>query len=70
MKKGIIDRFEGDCALIEVDGKIVEIPKNKLPKEVKEGDQIVIDGDVVKLGLIAKELKGRLTELLDEVWDD
>ena len=43
----IIDRFEGDNAVLEVDTGHVNIPISDLPKGAKEGDvlRIVIDAD-------------------------
>ncbi len=38
----IIDRFEGEYALIEMNRKIFHIPKSLLPKGAKEGDVINI----------------------------
>ena len=36
MKKGIIDRFEGELAVVELrKDEIKDIPKKKLPKEGK-----------------------------------
>ncbi len=41
MKKLIIDRFEGDFAVCEQEDKIfINISKNSLPPDVKEGDFI------------------------------
>jgi len=38
---GVIDRFEGEYAVIETDeGEILNIKKTLLPKKVKEGDVI------------------------------
>ena len=34
----IIDRFEGDLAIIEYEGKTFNLPRALLPKETKEGD--------------------------------
>ena len=34
----IIDRFEGDLAVIEFEGKTFTLPRALLPKEAKEGD--------------------------------
>lgn len=48
----IIDRFEGEYALIEYKKRIFHIPKALLPKEAKEGDviniQITIDTEATK----------------------
>lgn len=35
----IIDRFEGDFAVVEVDGQVMRnIPKTDIPSNAKEGD--------------------------------
>lgn len=38
---GVIDRFEEDYSLIEVDGKITTIPRRLLPTEAWEGSAVV-----------------------------
>lgn len=43
MKRGIVDRFEGDIAVVEFDDGFERITKNRLPADVKEGDVIVVD---------------------------
>jgi len=44
MKKtqGVIDRFEGDFAVISINSKYVDIPKELIPEDAKEGDVIFI----------------------------
>jgi len=44
----IIDRFEGDFAVVETDEGMVNIPVADLPDGAKEGDELVIatDGSV------------------------
>lgn len=39
----IIDRFEGDFAVIEMDDTTFNFPKNLLPPDAKEGDVINIE---------------------------
>ncbi|MCX7904631.1 MAG: DUF3006 domain-containing protein [Caloramator sp.] len=40
--KGVIDRFEGDFAIIVFDdGKVENINRQLIPKEAREGDVIV-----------------------------
>ena len=41
MKKYIIDRIEGDFAVVEYDGKMQNIKLDILPKEVKAGDMLI-----------------------------
>lgn len=38
----VLDRFEGEYALIEMNRRIFHIPKILLPKSAKEGDVITI----------------------------
>lgn len=44
--KGIIDRFEGEIAILELENRErLELKREHLPREAKEGDVIVqIDG--------------------------
>ena len=34
----IVDRFEGDLAIVEYGGTIFSLPRSLLPEETKEGD--------------------------------
>ena len=71
MKKGIIDRFEGELAVVEFDDEMKDIPKSKLPKEETVGDVLIFDGDKIT---IAKEetskLKKEIDDLMDELFED
>lgn len=41
---GVIDRFEGDFAIVESDdGKMLNIKISLLPKDISEGDVINLD---------------------------
>jgi len=62
--KGIIDRFEGDYAVVEFTGRrMVEIHKRLLPAGLKEGDAIRCDDGVYVFDEIETE---RMTKgLLD-----
>lgn len=42
MKRGIVDRFEGDFAIVELENGFERIPRSKLPEGVKEGDSVNI----------------------------
>ncbi len=50
MTKGVIDRFEGEFALVETDEGVLQIAKIRLPEGVKEGDCVIIDGDQITVG--------------------
>lgn len=65
--KYIIDRFEGDFAVVEIDeGKFANIPRLALPKEAKEGDviNVWIDKDETE------QRRKRIKELMDNLWAD
>lgn len=48
--KGIIDRFEGEFAVVECEDRVrVEIHRNIIPKEAKEGDVIIQIGGKYKI---------------------
>ena len=63
----IIDRFEGDFAVIETDNGMIDIPRSELPTGAKEGDvlRLVIDTDGTESrkeridGMMARLFKGK-----------
>ena len=72
MVKGIIDRFEGKIAVVEIDGKEMrDIPKKDLPKGAKVGDMLIFNGDkitVTKEG--TQKLRKEIDDLIDELFED
>lgn len=69
----IIDRFEGDFAVCErqADGKMIDIPREQLPKDVKEGDYLTIEGDQVTIRPEKRrEREARIQKLMDQLWED
>lgn len=66
----IIDRFEGDFAICERDDlKFENIKKEKLPKDIAEGDVIFFDGkkyikDIEK----TSERKRYIEDLTKDLW--
>lgn len=62
LMKGIIDRFEGDYAVVEIDGRqMKDIPKRDISSEAKEGDVIVLVGE--KYHVDAEETQRRKSEI-------
>ncbi len=41
----VVDRFESDIALLEIDGKMLEVCRSLLPKEAIEGSILTFDGE-------------------------
>lgn len=53
----IIDRFEGDMAVIECDDGIFDISRNLLPENVVEGDVIISDGTTYSVDTESTEIR-------------
>ncbi len=69
MKKGIIDRFEGDYAMIEVDAKIERIDRKLLPPSAKEGDSLIIDGTNITIDIKGtEERREQVKRLMDKLF--
>lgn len=64
--KVIIDRFEGEYAVVEIEvGQCVNIPKILLPNS-KEGDIVKIEIDKLE----TEERKKHIQELMNNVFED
>lgn len=69
--KGIIDRFEGCFAVVELDnGEIKDIERVKIPKEAKEGDVIDI-GEEIKVDVEeTKRVKDDIEKIVEDMWEE
>ena len=69
MSLPIIDRFEGDMAVCEQDGKMVHIPRSAILGSAKEGDVLLEtpEGYVVGQEATADRRK-RIEKLMDDLW--
>ena len=69
--KGIIDRFEGDYAVVEFTGRrMVEIHKRDLPSGLKEGDAIRSkDGAYVFDELETERIRKETKKIFDKLWE-
>jgi hypothetical protein len=63
----IVDRFEGDYAIIEYYGKMLNLPKVFLPMEIREGD--VLDVIILLDYDETNRLKSEIKELMNDVWE-
>jgi len=69
LKRGIVDRFEGDYAIIELDKGFERIAKGKLPTTVKEGDVIVIDKEKIYVDIEeTNKRKNKIKGLFDKLF--
>lgn len=70
--KIIIDRFEGDYVVCEQpDGTMIDIKKERLPKESKEGDVLNYTDDKITMDSNeTKQRSERIKNLMDSLWND
>ncbi|WP_425446921.1 DUF3006 domain-containing protein [Dethiothermospora halolimnae] len=70
--KGIVDRFEGKYAVVELDSNIMKnIPIEKLPNGIREGDVISIgEKDIVIDKKETKKRKEDIEKLMNEVFEE
>jgi hypothetical protein len=69
--KGIIDRFEEDWAVVEIDGETKDFDRAIFPEEAVAGDVVKIEGNKVTiLKDETKQLRKEIEDLMDEVWED
>jgi len=63
----VVDRIEGNYVILECDGKILEIEKDKLPN-VKENDILVLENgifikNIEKTNKVKKDIRDRFNRL-------
>lgn len=69
--KGIVDRFEGDLVVIEVEGKTQDIPKDLVNEDVKVNDVVELkDGKWIARKEETTKRKKEIKALMDSVWED
>jgi hypothetical protein len=70
--RGTIDRFEGEFAILEWEGRNIEnIAKELLPSTAKEGDIIEFENDGYKVNLAeTMKRKKELKQLSEGLWED
>ncbi len=73
--KGIVDRFEGEFVVIEIDGVITNISKELVAEDVEEGDVVNInveDGNIVSVVLNQEDTRSRkqyIEDLTKDMWE-
>lgn len=45
-RRGVLRKMDGDTAVLEVEGKPVKVPANKLSQQAKAGDLLAWDGQL------------------------
>lgn len=69
--KGIVDRFEGDYVVIEIDGQTKDIHKSDVDVSVKAGDVVVIVNGICTTSMTETEQREhKIKKLMDDLWGD
>lgn len=69
--KGIIDRFEDEFVVIEMEGVTKDFPKSIFPDDAATGDVVEINGHKVTiLKGETEKLRKEIEDLMSEVWED
>lgn len=69
--QGIVDGFEGDFCIIEIDGKTKDIPRKQVDKGTKTGDVVELKNGIWVTN--QRETEDRIREiksLMNELWED
>ena len=68
--KVTIDRFEGEFAVCEQEDRtMINIRRDNIPQEAKEGDILIIEGDSVSIDVAGTaERKKRINRLMNDLW--
>lgn len=70
MERGVIDRFEGEWVVIEIEGTTRDFPRTSLPKEMKVGDAVIIDnGSIRPNNQESAKRKSDMEQLMDELFE-
>ncbi|MGG3624543.1 DUF3006 domain-containing protein [Bacillus gobiensis] len=69
--KGIIDRFEGEIAVVEIEGVTKDFDMAIFPKEATVGDVVEIEDNKVRvLKNETEKLRKEVEDLMNDVWED
>ncbi len=67
----ILDRFEGEYALIEIHGEIVRLEKHRVNESVREGDVLtLIDGLYYTDQEATEKRKQYIKSRFKDMWED
>lgn len=69
--RGIIDRFEGELVVVEIEGETKDLPKSMFPPEARPGDVVSILDDeiIIQIGETDK-LRKEIEQLMEDVWEN
>jgi hypothetical protein len=70
MERGVIDRFEGELAVIELGEGTRDYPRSLLPKKAKPGDSVIIEDGAIRLDEAGtKKRKKEIDQLMEDLFE-
>jgi hydrogenase maturation factor len=70
MERGVIDRFEGEIAVIEIGGGTRDFQRSLLPKNAKPGDSVIMEDGAIRIDEAGtKRRKKDIDALMDELFE-
>ncbi|WMT42474.1 DUF3006 domain-containing protein [Paenibacillus sp. D2_2] len=68
---GIVEGFEGELCRIEVNGRIMDVPRSRVGNGVRPGDVVELKDGIWLVNRQKTEARGKeIKKLMDEVWED
>ncbi|WP_042345138.1 DUF3006 domain-containing protein [Bacillus massiliigorillae] len=69
--RGIVDRFEDEFVIIEIDGKTKDFPRASVGEDVAVGDVVELKEAKWFTDKVATEKRSHeIKSLLDSIWED
>jgi len=69
--RAVIDRFEGEYAVLDIEGKLENIKKSEIPENAGEGDVLLkLAGRWIIDRGGTETLKKEVDDLAEEIWED
>ncbi len=69
--KAVIDRWEGEYAVLDIQGKMENVKKDQIPAGAREGDVLLKQGGQWIIDRKSSERrKEEIEHLADELWKD
>ena len=71
MKKYILDRVEGNYAILESEnGSMIEINIDNIDGNFREGDILIKEGDKFTVSeLLTKERRDKIKDMMNDMWE-
>lgn len=68
---GIVEGFEGDYCILEIEGQTRDIPRQQIDASVQAGDVVIWNGEKwIPDHARTQERTRNIQKLMDEVWED